>query len=145
MKLYGSFLWIGFSDLKATEPVRGYSLLFTAQSLGVPGTYLLNLERWKDEFTLEPHNGFEPGFPGRFSMWQLEPQLFASPYRIPPLFCWGVGGGGLNLQPSFQDGGGGRLDRTSTFRGVLLGKRGMTFFRRGVAIFTHKKIKIWNI
>ena len=40
---------------------------------------------------------------------------------------WGVGGG-LNLQPNFQKGG---LDRTSVFRGGLLGKRGVTFFRGG--------------
>ena len=137
MKLYGSFLWIGFSDLKATEPVRGYSLLFTAQSLGVPGTYLLNLEKWKDEFTLEPHNGFEPGFPGRFSMWQLEPQLFASPYRIPPLFCWGVGGGGLNLQPSFQDGGGG-LTGPQLLEGCCWERGGWPFLGGGLQ-FSHTK------
>ena len=45
---------------------------------------------------------------------------------LPQTF-WGVGGG-LNLQPNFQKGG---LDRTSVFRGGLLGKRGVTFFRGG--------------
>ena len=37
--------------------------------------------------------------------------------------------GELSLHPNFQKGGG--LDRTSTFRGGLLGKRGMTFFKGG--------------
>ena len=27
--LYGTILWIGFNSLKATEPLRGDSLLFT--------------------------------------------------------------------------------------------------------------------
>ena len=38
----------------------------------------------------------------------------------------GAGGGGLSLQPNFPKGG---LDMTSTFIGVLLGKKGVTFFR----------------
>ena len=47
----------------------------------------------------------------------------------PPHFCRGGGGGGLSLQPNFRKGGG--LDRTSTFRGGLLGKKeGVTFFTR---------------
>ena len=41
--------------------------------------------------------------------------------------------GELSLQ-NFQKVEG--LDRTSSFRGGLLGKRGMTFFKGGVAIFT---------
>ena len=47
----------------------------------------------------------------------------------PPPISTGVGGGGLNLQ-IFKKGG---LDRTSPFRGWLLGKRCVTFFnkRRG--------------
>ena len=44
----------------------------------------------------------------------------------PPPFC-----GGLSLQPNFQKGG---VDRTSTFRGGLLGKRWVA--GDGVAIFT---------
>ena len=32
-----------FNSLKATEPLRGDSLLFTNKSPGVPGTYLNNL------------------------------------------------------------------------------------------------------
>ena len=31
-KLYGPFLWMGFNCLKATEPLRGVSFLFTTQS-----------------------------------------------------------------------------------------------------------------
>ena len=45
-----------------------------------------------------------------------------------PLSVGGWGVGGLNLQPNYQKGG---LDRTSTFRGQLLGKRGGDFFRGG--------------
>ena len=41
--------------------------------------------------------------------------------------------GELSLPPNFQKGGGG-LDRTSTFRGRLLGKREMTFFKEGVVL-----------
>ena len=47
----------------------------------------------------------------------------------PPFLLLGeVGEGGLNVQPNFQKGG---LDRISTFRGGLLGKSGVTFFKRG--------------
>ena len=49
--------------------------------------------------------------------------------------------GGLSLQPNLKKKGGGRLDRTSTFRGCLLGKRGMTLFREG-CYFRIKTIKI---
>ena len=48
---------------------------------------------------------------------------------------------------SLKEGGGGELDRTSTFRVGLLGKTGVTFFRGGVAIFTYKnklKYEIFN-
>ena len=47
----------------------------------------------------------------------------------PPPFVL-AGGEGLNFQPNFQKGEG-RLDRTSNFRGGLLGKRKVTFFRGG--------------
>ena len=30
-KLYGPFLWMGFNCLKATEPLRGGTLLFTTK------------------------------------------------------------------------------------------------------------------
>ena len=39
-----------------------------------------------------------------------------------------LGGGGLNLLPNFQKVG---LDRTSNFRGRLVGKRWVTFFGGG--------------
>ena len=42
LKLYASFLWMGFNCLKAIELLRGGSLLFTTQSLGVSGTHLIN-------------------------------------------------------------------------------------------------------
>ena len=38
---------MGFNCLKATEPLRGDSLLSTTQSPGVPGTHLINFERMK--------------------------------------------------------------------------------------------------
>ena len=38
---------MGFKCLKTTEPLRGDSLLFTTQSPGVLGTYLIDLERKK--------------------------------------------------------------------------------------------------
>ena len=33
--------------LKATEPLRGHSLLFTIQSPGVPGNHLINFDWMK--------------------------------------------------------------------------------------------------
>ena len=46
-KLYGPFLWMGFNCLKATEPPRGDSLLFTTKFLESPGTHLIDLRRIK--------------------------------------------------------------------------------------------------
>ena len=37
----------GFNCLKATEPLRGDNLLFTNRPPGLPGTYLINLQRMK--------------------------------------------------------------------------------------------------
>ena len=48
------FLWMGFNCLKAVEPLRGNSLLFTSKSK----------EGWKVELTLEQLSGVEPGTPG---------------------------------------------------------------------------------
>ena len=50
----------------------------------------------------------------------------------PPPFCRGV----QPLTKFLNKEGGGGLDGTSAFRGGLLGKRGITFFRGGVVIFT---------
>ena len=47
-KLYSSFLWVGFNCLKAAEPLRGDSLLFTSKSPGGPGTHLIDIGRMKD-------------------------------------------------------------------------------------------------
>ena len=49
----------------------------------------------------------------------------------PPLSAMG-GGGGVNLQFSKREG----LDKISTFRGGLLGKRGGDIFQGRVAIVT---------
>ena len=46
-KLYGPFLRTGFNCLKATEPLRGSSLLFTTKFWEIPGTHLINLGRMK--------------------------------------------------------------------------------------------------
>ena len=59
-----------------------------------------------------------------------------------PLSAGGGGegvGGGLNLLPNFQKKKG--LGRTSIFRGGLLGKRGVTFFREGCHFSTKNKLK----
>ena len=40
-------LWMGFNCLKAAEPPRGDSLLFTAKFPEVPGTLLINLGSMK--------------------------------------------------------------------------------------------------
>ena len=51
----------------------------------------------------------------------------------PPLSA----GEGFNLQPNFQKGGGGgELDRTSSFREGLLGNKEVIYSGGGVAIFT---------
>ena len=42
IKLYSSFLWMEFKCLKATEPLRGDSSLFTTQSPEVAGNHLIN-------------------------------------------------------------------------------------------------------
>ena len=55
----------------------------------------------------------------------------SSVHPTHPPFCRGV-------KPPTKFSKKGRLDRTSTFTGRLLGKKGMTFFQGGwgVAIFT---------
>ena len=57
---------------------------------------------------------------------------FAMAYWASPPFLLGMGG--IEAQTKFSKRGE-ALDRTSTFRAGLVGKRGVTFFR-GVAIFT---------
>ena len=47
LKLYNSFLWMGFNCFKATEPLRGGRLLFTTQSPAVRGTHLINFNGMK--------------------------------------------------------------------------------------------------
>ena len=46
-QLYGPFLWMTFNCLKATEPLRGGSLLFTSKFPETPGTYLIDVRRMK--------------------------------------------------------------------------------------------------
>ena len=57
-KLYSPSLWMGFICLKATEPLRGDSLLFTTKSPGVMSIRLIDLGN--AESTLESPSGFEP-------------------------------------------------------------------------------------
>ena len=49
---------MGFNCLKAAEPLRGSSLLFTNKSPGEPGTYLIDLGRMKDWFDLKATHCF---------------------------------------------------------------------------------------
>ena len=42
------FFCVGFNYLKAAEPLRGESLLFTTKSLQIAGTHLIDLRRMKD-------------------------------------------------------------------------------------------------
>ena len=46
-KLYDLFLLTRFNCLKATEPQRGVSLLFTNKFPEIPGTNLIDLRRMK--------------------------------------------------------------------------------------------------
>ena len=50
---------MGLNCLKATEPLWEDSLLFTAQSPGVPGTHLINFDGRKDWNNLDPPSRFE--------------------------------------------------------------------------------------
>ena len=52
LKLYDPFLWVGFNCFRATEPLRGGSLLFTTMFPEIPGTHLINLRRMKDRVDL---------------------------------------------------------------------------------------------
>ena len=53
VKLYGSFIWIGFNCLISTKPLPGDSLLLTTKSPGVPGTRMLELGRMEGWVDLE--------------------------------------------------------------------------------------------
>ena len=55
---------MGFNCLKAIEPLRGGSLLFTTKFPEIPATYFIDLGRMKYKSTLEPLSGFEHGTPG---------------------------------------------------------------------------------
>ena len=56
-----------------------------------------------------------------------------------------MGGVGVGFLPNFQKGGavegGGGLDRISIFRGELLGKRGLIFFRKGCSFYLKNKLE----
>ena len=58
-KLYGLFLWMGFSCLKAREPLRRDSLVKKFLVL-----IWLTSEGWKAEPNFEPPSGFEQAYPG---------------------------------------------------------------------------------
>ena len=58
LKLYDTFLWMGFNCLKAIDPLQGGSLLFSTQSLEVPGTHLINLRMMKGWIKLGADHGF---------------------------------------------------------------------------------------
>ena len=46
-EFYGSFLWMGFNCLDATEPLQGGILLFTIKSPEISGTHLNDLGMMK--------------------------------------------------------------------------------------------------
>ena len=52
LKLYGPFLWIGFTCLKAAEPIRGDSLLLTTKFSIVRGTHLISFVSMKGSVDL---------------------------------------------------------------------------------------------
>ena len=57
---------MGFNSLKAAEPIRENSLLFTIQFPGFNEFLVLNWstsDGWKAELTLELPSGFVPGIP----------------------------------------------------------------------------------
>ena len=74
--------------------------------------------------------------------------LFIETYKIltgirilcTPRFCYGGGGGGVELPTKFSKGGEG-LGKTSIFRGTLLGKNGVTFYRGGCNFYMKDKLK----
>lgn len=51
-KLNGSFLWIGCNKPIAAQPPKRDGLLLTNKPLGVPRTYLVDLEQMKGRFQL---------------------------------------------------------------------------------------------
>ena len=55
----------------------------------------------------------------------------------PPLSAWG--GGGVEAPTKFSKKG--EVDRTSTFRGKLVGKREVTFFKGGCNFYIKNKLK----
>ena len=46
MTPFFQFLWMGFNCLKATEPLRGYSFLFTIQFPGFQAFLVLGFLTW---------------------------------------------------------------------------------------------------
>ena len=54
---------MGFNCLKATEPLKGGSLLFTTKFPEIPGTHLIDLGRVKDCVDLGATQCFEYGTP----------------------------------------------------------------------------------
>ena len=58
-KLYRPVFCIRFNYLKAAEPLRGGSLLFTTKFPEISGIHLINIGRMKDRVDLGPTYGFE--------------------------------------------------------------------------------------
>ena len=57
-KHYGPFFWMGFNCFKATEPLRGDSLLFNTNSREIPGTHLIDPGRMKGWVDLKTAQSF---------------------------------------------------------------------------------------
>ena len=58
-KLYGSFLWMGFSCFKTRATLRRQFTFITLSSQKFLILILSTSEAWKAESTLEPPNGFD--------------------------------------------------------------------------------------
>ena len=63
-KLYGRFLWIGFSCLKPTEQLRGDSSFLPLSPQIFPVLTLSTSDWWPAESTLEPPSGLQLGTSG---------------------------------------------------------------------------------
>ena len=82
---------------------------------------------------------FTKNFLKKYCCRKLKTSSYKRYHSVHPLFfCWGVKSGGVGVEPPTRfSKSKGRVDRISIFRGGLLGKRGVIFFR-GLQ-FIHKR------
>ena len=82
-------LWMGLNCFKATEPLRGGSLLFTPKFPEIPGTHLINLGRMKGWVNLGVTQWFSTRAPG-LEIQRLNQQDCWSPREIWSFFWFPV-------------------------------------------------------